>query len=226
MKRTIIAVLLLGLSTSATDPELRLNVHRKTTISLDRAYDVLSPRDQAAFGNYAIGYEVADHFALFAQYTFGTEKNRLFDTMALDFSTNAAQLGVEASYEVESWFRPHARLSLGAFWGDIDLQSDDVVYDQTAVGIAVTLMGGFDLLWKVGGDPNMPSAGFWDHVTLGLSNSYGYQFGPSLTFDELVVEVDEDDDEPAYAEGDPINLGETDLGGYTWRLGISFRYDL
>ena len=91
------------------------------------------------------------------------------------------------------------------------------------LGIGLTLLGGFDLLWRIG-DPEAADAGFFDHLILGISNSYGYQFGPTLHFDELEPVVEDDDGEEDTPPAPPVDMGELDLGGFTWRLGISVRY--
>jgi hypothetical protein len=93
------------------------------------------------------------------------------------------------------------------------------VYDDTAFGLSVSSLGGFELVYAFGDPDAQEKVDFWDHVSLGLTNDYGYLFGPGLEFSELAPEGAE--------EGDPaVSLGTASLGGFMWRVGLLLRYDL
>ena len=139
-----IAVATLG--GSATAQELRLELAGSNAYHYDDSYDVFSPTDRAGYGNYALGVRILDHLGLLAEYTFGSETETLFGDMDSDFTIHALQLGVEGSYDVFSFLRPIARAELGFMWGDIDLDVGNTMYDDTAFGLSLTLLGGLDVL--------------------------------------------------------------------------------
>lgn len=221
MKRTsTITALLLAAGclfvTSAGAQELILSTGGGSFLNHNDSYDVLSVDNTSGFGSHGLGVEVYDNLRIFAEYEVSGENDPLFNDYEMDFALHTAVLAIEYAYPLIDYFHPHVRVGMGFYWGDIDLTTDRQTYDDTAFGLGFYALGGFDVLLPFG-DPEAPGANFWDHLTVGLANDYGWAFQPTLSFDELLPEDDG-------ADNPPINMGEVDLSGFMWRLALQVRY--
>ncbi|MBN1946078.1 MAG: outer membrane beta-barrel protein [Bradymonadales bacterium] len=214
---TLLAVVLcLPARSQAND--LNFTLRGQVTYHTDSSYDPISIDDHAGYGNLSLGYEVLRGLMVFGEYQWGSEVDPLFGFDRFDFTMHAAVLSVQYAYPLFSFLRPHARVGMGFTWGDIDLVSDHLEYDDTAFGIRLFALGGFSVLWEIG-DPRAEDRGFFDHLTVGLTTDAGWSFGPWLRFDELTATG-------VTARTPAIDLGETTLGGFTWDLGLTIRWAL
>jgi hypothetical protein len=201
----------------ASAQEIGISLNPSGMINSHDSYDVISVDNAHGFGNYAITVEVFDGLRVAAEYEYGTENDTLFGSFDMDFAVHAALLAAEYRYPVFSWLHPHVRAAVGGYWGDIDLAVGDVTYDDTDFGIGFYALGGFDLVF-LRADPDDPDPNFFDHLSLAVNNDYGYAFRPTLNFDGF---------HPEEREGAPeISLGEVDLSGFVWRVGLNVRYTL
>lgn len=197
--------------------DLSLTIDLGQQYNYSDGYDALSVDDQAPYNSVGLAFEVYEHLHVGAEYEFGFERDPLFG-LDLEYGLQAAVLQVRYEYPVTSWFQPHVRVGAGAYFSDVELVADGVTYEASDVGFGFYALGGFDLLWRVGGTEPQEGEGFLGRLALGVSNDWGWAHRPDATFDELV---------PVGADSAaPVDLGTVALQGWTWRFGVQLRYEL
>lgn len=212
------AIAFVASSSTASAQELSLDVAGAFAVVGDDAYFGFADEDLASFADIGLGVEVWNGLSVVAEYRTGLERTTLFGTLESDFRTHAARLGLRYRYPLLSWLHPYVAAGVSFNWGDLDLDSGSRTYDDTAFGVGGYVLGGIAAIWYFG-DPEGPDkVTFWDRLGIGITNDYGYTFGPTLAFDEV---------RPENAGGArPADLGEVDMSGFTWRIGLSIRYRL
>ena len=214
LQHLAIAVLLLS-SLSAHAQELSFSAFAAGHGLQDDGYFLLSDDNQSVRANLSLGFEVFENLSVFAEYDTGTEHGALFEDLTMTFTVNAACVGLVYRYPLLEWLHPYALAGVGACWGDIDLEAPAQTYDATDFGMGGFVLGGIEAVWYIGGREPTADASFIQRLGLGVANDYGYSFGPSLDFDDL---------RPDSGGGTPVDLGEVDLSGFTWRVGLTIRY--
>jgi hypothetical protein len=214
LNQLIAIALVTSLASPLAAQELSFTAAVDGTNVADDGVFFLSDTSDTVRADLTLGYEVYRNLIVFAEYHTGSEHAPVFDTMTMDFATHAARFGVQYRYPLLSWLHPYVLAGVGFNWGDIDLETDTNTYDDTDFGVSGFVLGGIALVWYFG-DPADQDASALQRMGIGLTNDYGYTFGPGYTFDEL---------QPEDGGGDPVaNLGEVDMSGFTWRVGITLR---
>jgi hypothetical protein len=209
--------LLLVAAAPAGAQELGLTILTSGQKVNDNGYFLFSDDNQAVRADLGLSVEVYEHLAAFAEYESGSESGTLFSDLGTDLTVYAARVGLVYRYPLLPFLHPYALVGAGAYWGDIDLDAPSQTYDDTAFGLGAFALAGLELIWYFGGAELEPDATVWDHFGLGITNDYGYTFGPTLHFDAFV---------PDGGGAAPVDLGEVSLSGFTWRVGLTIRYRL
>ena len=168
--------------------------------------------------NLSLGYEVFPNLSVLGEYETGSQSGDFLSAMQMDFTLYAARFGLQYRYPLLPFLQPYVQAGVSFNWGDVDLNTTSgTSYDDTAFGVGGFVMGGLALVWYFGDPVANPDVGAIKRMGIGLTNDYGYTFGPKLQFSELRPE---DGNE----SGPDANLGEVDLSGFTWRIGVTLRY--
>lgn len=217
-KVIVVALVALVLPAEGVARDLVLSLQGGALFDYDGSYDVLSRDDQFGYVHYGVGLGIYENLRVHAEYEFGGESDPLFRDLDLDFKLHAALITAEYGYPLLPFLRPHVRVGVGAYWGDVDLFSGGIEYDAKAWGLGFHALAGFDLIWQIG-DPKRADRDFWDRLSIALTNDYGWAHRPTLDFDSMTA------DAPGGRVVD-VDLGEVALRGWTWRLGLTFGYEL
>lgn len=204
------------------DDEIILEVQSFSLHTVSDSVDAISNDGMFEGISLGLGYDLSNYvvsglrgYVLFD--ATGETTERFDGVVNLDWERQVYMLGADYGPDLWGMFRPSVRLGLGYATQSFQVQSGGLTgstYNDRAHDLAA--------LGAVGAELYIPYAtkveggSIFKRFTLGLSGHVGYMVQTAAEFDELKVT----DDSWQHAS---LNVGELNLNGVYWNLGLLVR---
>lgn len=211
-----------SLVVSAPQNELIVEIHSAMLHPMSDSVDALSDDhwfEGVSLGlGYDLSYLVLPGLRGFVLYeAVGKSQERFDGALDLDWMRQVVMVAADYGPDLWGFVRPSVRLGAGYATQKLHLTTNraestrpsDRTHDLAATGAV-----GLELYIPFGDDP--AGSLFFNKVTFGLGGHVGYMFQTTAEFDELTRSGDS-------WQQEPLQLGELDMNGLYWNLGLTVR---